>query len=99
MSECCGMCQSGDGISIVNIGLTWLIGQLLPGNVLSKPKIYVFNAKQHGIMSLPGSPEEMDVSQATFCYALPDGEVKDLYVKSFNESELVVPPDNIVTLS
>lgn len=85
------------GIDVVYIGLSWFIGTLDQDGFLHQPKIYLFTTTNHGIMSLPGDPDKIDAKKADFFYELPDGETKELYVKSV--TKIVTTPDKIITLS
>jgi len=74
----------------------WLIGEknVSRGSVyLKNPRIYVFNAKQHAVMSLPGEPAEVCVDKANFMYEA-GGDAEALYNK--DTSKVVVPESQIV---
>lgn len=64
---------------------------------LYEPKLYIFNGKTHGILSLPGDPDVICIDNMTLGYELPAGEAYDLYVKSV--SVIDVPQSDIVVVS
>jgi hypothetical protein len=75
-------------IRMYNINGNWMAGKS-DGKKITDPRLYFFDTKQHAFLSMPGNPDEVPIPDGTFYYALPDGDVKDLYLKQLSNIEVV----------
>lgn len=89
--------MSSDRIYVVLMGLSWIVGKFkLDKMQLEEPRLYFFNAKEHGCMSLPGNPTVITVPNGCLIYKLTDGETKDVYLKHTSPIDKVEIPKIIL---
>ena len=86
-----------DKIYMAKIGTMWLMGRYSKEHgvdLLYEPHMYVFSAKEHGVMPLPGNPDVVEVKNPEIFYLVTDGEVKELYIRK--TSVITVPEVRLV---